>query len=206
MPGEPDISAQLGRKRAVVVLIRGHNEVSYRRFRKGREVDQHVWAGMADGDGGQAADGGGDPGELARALDRPDLAPALSELFSTRAEPAAVVDEVIRTLGLRDEVRRLLDGERPGEVGLEMVPARTFAAVMLAMARDELLPGRKECSRSYHVANVVMAALLGVVAWWAGSRTGGDWISWWGLLAALAGAGAVYGLWYSVASAMRSSR
>jgi predicted Zn-dependent peptidase len=201
-----DISAMLGRNRAVLVLARGHNEVSYRRFRKGREVDQHVWAATTDWGGERASDGGGEPGELARVLRRPDLAPALSELFSTRAEPAAVIDEVVRTLGLPDEVRRLLDGQRPGEVGLEMVPARTFAASMLAEARDALLPGRKERSRGFHVANVVTAALLGVFAWWAGSRAGGDWISWWGLPAALAGGGAAYGLWFALVSAMRSFR
>lgn len=193
-------STQLGKRRAVIVLARVHDEVSYTLFRDGREVDQHVWTGLASG-----GDEQGDAASLARALDRADLAAELADLLSTRAEAAKVVDLVIATLELPAEVRRLLDGERPDEVGLDLVPALGLADGMRATFRGEFDPPdgwtaryerwRKERPRSYRVVSLIEAPLLGVVAWWAASRAAGDWVSWWGLLAAVAAGSAVYGLW-----------
>jgi hypothetical protein len=190
-------STALGKRHAVLLVSKMHDELSYVLYRGGREWDRHGWTGTPDDRGDRIA--------LVWAAGIPERAGELAVLLAMRAGVTDVVDALTRALGLPEQVGPLLLGERPAELGLEFVPARGFVDGMRATFRGEydapdgwyarFEQWRRDRPRSYRVVSVVEAALLAVVAWWSVARSDGDWISWWGLLAVVAGLSAVGGLW-----------
>lgn len=50
-----------------------------------------------------------------------------------------------------------------------------------------------DCSASVDLNAVLVVPQAGL-AWWLAARAGGDWVSWWALLAGAAGAGALSSL------------
>jgi len=125
-----------------------------------------------------------------------------------RAQPSAVLDEMVRVLDIPPQIQPLLAGEQPTAVpGLECVPARGFAAGMRASWRGEFdapdkgvqgqrpLAWQRHRPGGYRLINGLLVLPQAALAWWFAQRADGDWTSWWALLTAVAGLGAVSSLW-----------
>jgi hypothetical protein len=160
------MSAALGRRSAVLVLEQAHEELSLVVMHRGRERDRHVWTGDAHDPAVLARVLGADPDEVARLLAEP-------------GPPSEVLAAMARTLGVPEQVARVLAGVPVSQVpGFVHEPARGVRQSFTAAVRGEydppdsrridhlLLRWERERPPTYRAVNAAAAVGQGAVAAW----------------------------------------